>query len=249
MMLAYLAWTLAILGYIDQARSRLNEALTEARRLGHAHTLADVLLSASTVESIIGSPQMQRYAEELQALSIERGLPLNLGWATAYRGASLTALGQGQEGLSLITRGMAGIRATGAVTGTPNLLMMLAGAHARLGNTVDGLNCLAETARIIETTDERYSEAELHRLRGDLLNATEDPSAAERSYHQALAVAKLQSAKLFELRASISLAGLWCKQGRLGEARNLLAPIYGWFNEGFEAPDLKQAMALLDSLH
>ena len=89
----------------------------------------------------------------------------------------------------------------------------------------------------------------MHRLRGDLLNATGDPSAAERSYHQALAVAKLQSAKLFELRASISLARLWCKQDKRGEARNLLAPIYGWFTEGFDAPDLKEAKALLDSLH
>ena len=249
MMLAYLAWTLALLGHIDQARSRLNEALSEARRLRHAHTLADVLLSASSVESITGSPQMQRHAEELLALSTERGFPLNLGWATAYRGASLIALGQGQEGLSLITRGMAGIRATGAVTGTPDLLMMLAGAYARLGKPVDGLNCLAEAAQIIRTTDELYREAELHRLRGDLLIATGDPSAAEQSYHEALAVAKLQSAKLFELRASISLARLWCKQDRRGEARNILTPIYGWFTEGFDAPDLKEAKALLDSLH
>jgi class 3 adenylate cyclase/tetratricopeptide (TPR) repeat protein len=248
-MLAYLAWTLAVLGYVDQARSRLNEALSEARRLRHAHTLADVLLSAYPVERITGSPQMQRHAEELLALSTERGLPLNLGWATAYRGASLTALGQGQEGLSLITQGMAGIRATGAVTGVPSLLMMFAGAYATFGKPVDGLNCLAEAAQIIETTDERYSEAELHRLRGDLLNTTGDPSAAEQSYHQALAVAKLQNAKLFELRASISLARLWCKQDRRGEARNLLAPIYGWFTEGFDAPDLKEAKALLASLH
>jgi predicted ATPase len=85
----------------------------------------------------------------------------------------------------------------------------------------------SKVGRIIETTEERNGEAELHRLRGDLLNATGDPSAAERSYHQALAVAKLQSAKLFELQASISLARLWCKQDRRGEARDLLAPIYG----------------------
>jgi predicted ATPase len=192
---------------------------------------------------------MQGHAEELLALSTEHGLPLNLGWATAFRGASLTALGQAQEGLSLIMGGMAGIRTTGAVTGTPNLLMMLAGAYARLGKPVDGLNCLSEAAQIIETTDERYSEAELHRLRGDLLNATGDQSAAERSYHQALAVAKQQSAKLFELRASISLARLWRNQDRRGEARNLLAPIYGWFTEGFDAPDLNEAKALLEELH
>jgi predicted ATPase len=85
----------------------------------------------------------------------------------------------------------------------------------------------------------------LHRLRGDLLNATGDPSAAERSYLQALAVAKLQTAKLLELQASLSLARLWCKQNRRGEARDLLAPIYGWFTEGFDMLDLKEAKALL----
>ena len=88
----------------------------------------------------------------------------------------------------------------------------------------------------------------MHRLRGDLLNATGDPSAAERSYHQALAVAKLQSAKPLELRASISLARLWCKQDRRGEARDLLAPIYGWFTEGFDTLYLKEAKALLEEL-
>ena len=91
--------------------------------------------------------------------------------------------------------------------------MLLARAHAILGQPVDGLNCLVEAAQIIETTDERQLEAMLHLVRGDLLNATGDPSAAERSYNQALAVAMRQRAKLFELRASINLARLWCKQG------------------------------------
>ena len=119
MTLAYLAWTLAILGYIDQARSRLHEALSEARRLGHVHTLADVLLSACAVESIIGSPHLQTRAEEMLALSNERGLPLNSGWATAYRGASLAAPEQSEEGMSLITSGMARIRGTGSHYGRP----------------------------------------------------------------------------------------------------------------------------------
>jgi predicted ATPase len=191
---------------------------------------------------------MRRHAEELLAFSTERDLALYLAWATVYRGVLLTALGQGQNGLSQITRGMAGIRAIGAVAGMPAALMMLAWAHARLGQPVDGLNCLAEAAQIIEATDEREPEASLHLLRGVLLNATSDPSAAERSYRQAIAVAKFQSAKFLELRASINLARLWCEQGRRGEARNLLAPIYGWFTEGFDTLDLKQAKALLDEL-
>jgi predicted ATPase len=161
----------------------------------------------------------------------------------------LTALGHGQEGLSLITSGMAGIRATGAVSGTPGALTALARAYAMVGQLADGLNCLAEAAQIIETTDARRNEAVLHLVRGVLLNATGDPSAAERSYHQAIAVAKLQSAKLLELRASIGLARLWYQQDRRGEARDLLAPIYGWFTEGFDTLYLKEAKALLDELH
>jgi tetratricopeptide (TPR) repeat protein len=247
-LLAYLARTLAYLGYIDQARSRLNEALSEARQLRHAQTLAEVLVVASTVDLKTGSPELQRHVEELLALSAEHGLPFYLGWATAFRGMSLTALGQGQEGLSLITRGIAGMRATGAVSGTSAALVALARAYAMVGQPADGLNCLAEAARIIETTEERYGEAALYQVRGDLLNATGDPFAAEQCYHQALAIAKLQSAKLSELQASISLARLWCQQDRRGEARDLLAPIYGWFTEGFDTLYLKQAKALLEEL-
>ena len=249
MLPASLGMTLARLGYIDRARSRLNDALLEARQLRHAQTLAEVLSIESTIDLITGSPEMQRHAEELLALSAEHGLPFYLAWATALRGMSLAALGQGQEGLSLITGGIAGMRATGSVSGTPGALVMLARAYAMVGQPADGLNCLAEAARIIETTEERMGEAALHRVRGDLLNATGDPSAAERSYQQALAVAKLQSAKLSELQASISVARLWSKQDRRGEARDPLAPIYGWFTEGFDTLSLKEAKALLDELH
>jgi tetratricopeptide (TPR) repeat protein len=246
--LSSLARTLAYLGYIDQARSRLNEALSEARHLRHVHTLAEVLITGCVVEGIVRSPEMQRHAEELLALSTEHGLPFFSAWATVWRGLSLIELGQGQEGLSQITRGIEGMRATGAATHS-GALVMLALAHAILGRPVDGLNCLAEAAQIMETTGERQSEATLHLLRGALLNATGDLSAAERSYHQAIAVAKLQSAKFFELRASINLARLWCKQDRRGEARDVLVPIYGWFTEGFDARDLKEAKALLKELN
>ena len=117
-----------------------------------------------------------------------------------------------------------------------------------LGQPGEGLNCLVEAAQIIETTDERYHEAELQRLRGDLLGMIGDLSVAERSYDHAIAVARSQSAKLLELRASTSLARLWRDQGKRADARDLLGPIYGWFTEGFGAPDLKDAKALLDEL-
>jgi len=248
-MLACLAVTLAHLGYIDQSRLRLEEALTETRRLRHAQTLAVVLIFANWTGWITRSPELGRYAEELLAISTEHRLPFHFGWATAFHGASLTALGQAHEGLTLVTQGLEALRATGTVMNTSIVLIKLAEAYTMVGQPSDGLNCLAEATQIIETTDERCYEAELHRLRGDLLNATCDPSAAERSYHQALAVAKLQTAKLFELQASLSLARLWCKQKRRGEARDLLAPIYGWFTEGFDALDLKEVKLLLEVLH
>jgi tetratricopeptide (TPR) repeat protein len=126
--------------------------------------------------------------------------------------------------------------------------MSVAEAHAMLGQPGEGLNWLAEAAQIIEATEERLDEAELHRLRGHLLNATGDRSAAERSYRQALAVAELQSAKLLQLRASVSLARLWRDQGEPTDAKALLASIYNWFTEGFDAPDLVEAKALLGEL-
>ena len=247
-MLAALAVTLAYLGYVDQAGLRLNEALSEARRLRQALTLAEVLSAATWIEWITCSPERQRHAEELLALSTEHGLPLFLGRATAFRGWSLTALGRAQEGLTLLTQGLVTYRATGSVTHTPYLLMWLAEAYARLGQAVEGLKCLTEAARIIEMTEERNGEAELHRLGGDLLNVAGDLSGAERKYHQALAVARRQSAKLLELRASISLARLWSSQGKRGVARDLLASIYDWFTEGFGTPVLQGAKALLDVL-
>ena len=247
-MVAYLAVTLAYLGYIDQARSRMNEALSEARRLGHAHTWIHVLGFAGWLDWLTGSSELRLRSDEVLALSTEHGFPLWLGYATAFHGLSLTGLGQARDGLALLTQGLAAVRAAGSVANTPSLLIFLAAAHAMLGQPDAGLNSLAEAAQIIEATEERNAEAELHRVRGDLLNATGDRSAADRAYHQALAVAERQSAKLWQLRAATSLARLWRDQGKRDEARDLLAPVYGWFTEGFGTPVLEEAKALLAEL-
>jgi predicted ATPase len=142
---------------------------------------------------------------------------------------------------------LAAYRATGAII-DPHALVLLAEAYAKVGRPVEGLNYLNEAAQIIETTDERNSEADLHRLRGDLLNAVGDRAAAEQSYRHVHAVAKRQSARTVELRAATSLARLWRDQGKYTEARDLLGPIYGWFTEGFDTPVLQDAKALLDEL-
>jgi hypothetical protein len=147
LMLADLAVTLAYLGYIDQARSRLNEALSEARRIRHAETLAEVLLRANWIAAITGSPEMQRQAEELLTVSTEYGFPMFLGWAKAFHGKSLTALGQAHKGLTLLTQGLEAVRATGTVTNMSLGFMWLAEACAIVGRPADGLNCLAEARR------------------------------------------------------------------------------------------------------
>ena len=145
-------------------------------------------------------------------------------------------------------QGLSVIRATGELSSVPWLLILLAEAHAKLGQSAEALNSLAEAAQLIERTDERCAEAELHRLRGDLLNATGDRGAAEENYQRALGVARRQSARTFELRAATSLAQLWRDQGKCREARDLLAPVYNWFTEGFDTPVLQEAKTLLEML-
>jgi class 3 adenylate cyclase/tetratricopeptide (TPR) repeat protein len=247
MMLSMLALTLACLGYIDQARSKINEALSEARRLRHALTLAHVLSYANMLDWATCLPMA--YTEEFLALTSEHDFPSYRVWALAYRGRLLIALRQPQEGLALITQGLAELRGSDGILLMQVLYTWLAEGHALLGQTAEQRNCLVEAARIVETTDERIFEAELsYRVPGDLLNAADDQSAAEWHYRQAILVAERQSARLFQLRASTSLARLWRDQGKRVEAYDLLAPIYGWFTEGFDAPDLKEAKALLDEL-
>jgi predicted ATPase len=160
----------------------------------------------------------------------------------------LTALGQAQDGLALLARGLSVLRGAGAVVHTPRALCFLAEAHAKVGHLQEGQKCLVEAAQLVEMTQERSGESELHRLRGDMMNARGDQAAAEQNYHRALAVAERQGAKTLGLRAATTLARLWRDQGKCTEARDLLVPTYGWFTEGFDTPVLRDAGALLDQL-
>jgi len=130
----------------------------------------------------------------------------------------------------------------------PFYLMLLAETYGNANEPKEGLKQLAEAAEVVETTEERWAEAEMHRLRGTLLLSMREQAAAESSFYQALTVAKHQNAKFWELRAATSLARLWRDQGKRTEARNLLAPTHGWFTEGFDTPVLQDAKALLDEL-
>ena len=247
--LGHLALTLALLGHLDQGRARVDEALSEARRLDHPFTVAFVLSKVCAVEAAAGLPHdARRHAEELEALSNEHGFPLWLGLGLVHHGQSLTALGQAQDGLAVLARGLSVLRAAGAVVHTPLALCFLAEAHTKVGHLQEGQNCLVEAAQLIETTDERSSEVELHRLRGDLMNARGDQAAAEQNYHRAIAVAQRQSTNTLGLRAATSLARLWRDQGKCTEAHDLLALVYGSFTEGFDTAVLRDAKALLDRL-
>jgi class 3 adenylate cyclase/tetratricopeptide (TPR) repeat protein len=248
-MLVQSGLTLAHLGYLDQAQGLVTKALAEARRLDHAYTLAFVLGIGSWAQWPARSAQTaQRQARELTAVANERGFPFWAAWGTVHHGWSLTELGQAEEGRNLLAEGFSVLHSTGQLHSFPWIHILLAEADAKLGQPAEGLSHLADAMRLIEMTDERIAEAEAHRLRGDLLNVTGDQLAAEESYQRALAVARGQSARTPELHVATSLARLWRDQGKHTAARDLLAPIYGWFTEGFDTPVLREAKALLDAL-
>ncbi len=247
--LAFLALNLSQLGYIDQARARLDAALAAARQSGRVYPVAQALSLACWVERVINSSAaVQRHADEAIALSDEHGFPHWLGWGLIHNGWSRAALGQAQEGLALLSKGLEAVQQTGSIASTPYALALRAETYAKLGKPTEGLKCLEQAAEMIEVTDERYAEADVHRLRGDLLVLNCDHPAAEGSYREALAVARRQGGKVLELKAAVGLARLWRDQGGCREAHDLLAPVYGWFTDGFDTPVLKEAKALLEQL-
>ncbi len=204
MMLAYLAWTLAISGHLDQAQARLNEALSEARQRKHAHTLADVLLSAGTIDGMIGAGEMPRYGEELMTLASEaRAAAGTLAWAHVYRGASLAGSGHAPEGVPLIAQGLAGLRATGAVQAS-RALLMVSGGGPWPGRTAARRAERPSRSHRDHRQDRRaLHEGELCIARAAICSmpaAIRLPPTA--SYRQAIAVAAEQGAKLFELPGS-----------------------------------------------
>jgi predicted ATPase len=244
--LIFLSCALSCLGHLDQSRLRRDEALVKARQRAHANTLALVLSMAWFHDASVQSEPalLLERAEELQAHCAEHGFPYFAAISGVYRGSALSALGSVDEGLTLLTEGLDAYRATGALVSVPHFLQLLADCYRRAGQPKEGLKYLDEAARQIEATE----EAEMHRLRGELLIAVGDPVAAEASFRQAIAIARKQNAKLWELRAATSLTRLWRDRGKRDEARDLLAPVYGWFTEGFDTLDLKEAKALLDEL-
>src|SRR5215831_9607443 len=158
--------------------------------------------------------------------------------------------GQWEQGIVQIQQGLVAQQTVGAQIARPHFLAMLTEAHAAAGQAEAGLDVLAEALALVDRTEERYWEAELCRLKGELLlqQIVPDAPQAEACFQQALAIARRQQAKSWELRTAISLARLWQQQGKRAGAHQLLAELYGWFTEGFDTPDLQEAKALLEAL-
>jgi DNA-binding SARP family transcriptional activator/predicted ATPase len=246
--LAFSSWVLWPLGYPEQALAKSEAALALARQLGFPHTLAASLFFAAMVNRFRGERDLaQERAEAAIALGREHGLPHWTLFGAIVRGWALAMQGRFEDGIAAIREGLAIQQAAGARIVRPSFLGMLAEAHAAAGQIEAGLGVLAEALALVEQTGERYQEAELHRLRGALLlePSVADASEAEAAFEQALIVARWQQAKSWELRAATSLARLWTRQGKNAAACGVLAPVYGWFREGFDRPDLLAARALL----
>ena len=265
--LSYASWAFWFLGYPDQSLKRIRAALTLAQDLSHPFSLAYALGPATSLHQFRREIQAaQKQADSLISLSTEQGFALRLAWGTILRGWALAKQGQEEEGIAQIYQGLAAYRATGAEAGQPCFLAQLAEICGKTRQTAEGLAALAEALAKVNKTGERYYEAELYRLKGELTlqqfkvqgskfkvadprPLTPDPQAeAEACFLKAIEIAQRQQAKSLELRAATSLARLWQSQGKRAEAHNLLADVYNWFTEGFDTKDLQEAKALLEEL-
>ena len=189
-------------------------------------------------------------ADELIALAAEKGSALWKALGMTNQGWLFALTGNTRKAVSTITSGIAASRSTGTTLFIPSWLSLLAKAHADLGQFDDAWRCIEESITAVETTGERWCEAEVNRVAGEiaLLSTEPEKAKAEEYFNRALEVARKQQAKSWELRAAMSMARLWRDLGKRDEARELLAPVYGWFTEGFDTLDLKEAKALLDEL-
>ena len=249
--LCYRALALLLLGYPDTALTDADRAVKNARDIGQAATLMFALLHAWLANFQCGNyDAVNALADELFALADEKS---SLFWKAAgmlARGFAFALNGRASEAVQTITTGIAAWRATGSTLWLSLYFSQLASAYADLGQFEEAWRCIGEAISTIATTKERWFEAEVHRVAGEIALKSPQPDAAkaETYFERALSVARQQQAKFWELRASMSLARLWRGQGKVQQARELLAPVYGWFTEGFDTRDLKEAKALLEEL-
>jgi predicted ATPase len=249
--LSYLGQTLLFLGYPDQGFNRSYEALSLARAMSNAHSLAFAQNFVSSIHLYRReSDAAQKVAQDLIALSLEQGTRMWLAHANAVRGFAIAAQGHQQDGIAQVQQALAAYRATRTELGMPEFLCLLGEACMHADRVDDGLAALNEAQRTADRQREHNWDAEINRVRGELLLRRGNSNVAEAmiSFEKAIEMARRQSGKLLELRATASQARLLAKQNRLHEASTMLADIYNWFTEGFDTADLKDAKALLDDL-
>jgi predicted ATPase len=249
--LTYAARVLWVLGYPEQALTQSLRAVACARECAGPYTLAHTLYFAAALCQFRRDTHLaHEWLDALMGLDAEQGFPLYAACGTVLRGWLRVAAGQGAEGIAQMRQGLTALQAMRVGASWPYMLALLAEAYGKMGQGEAGLRVLADALAAVQSTGERFYEAEIYRLQGALLlqRAVPDTLQAERCLQHALEIVRGQQAKSFELRAALSLSQLWQQQGKRAEAHALLAPIYGWFTEGFDTADLQEAKALLEEL-
>jgi predicted ATPase len=242
----FVSWPLWVRGYPEQALCKADEALTLAQALANPFVRSHALVHVAWLHQYRREiPAMRERVEAAMALASEHAYIQQWAWGMILHGWAVT---DRTAGITQMRQGLDTLLAIGTVSWRPYLLALFAEVHAALGRLAEGLHILDEALGLVEKTGGRLYEAELYRHRGELLlkQSVSDEQQAETCFRQALDVARRQQAKSWELRAAMSLSRLWQQQGKRDEARELIAPIYGWFTEGFDTADLQEAKALLD---
>jgi predicted ATPase len=249
--LSFRAWALWFLGYPKAALVDADHALKYAREIGQAATVMVALHHAAFTHIHCGNyGAANAEAGELVALTDEKGARQWKAGGMLARAWLFAVTGKTSDAVQMLTSGITAWRSTGSTVFMPWFLSLLARAYAGLSQFDDAWHFIGEAMTAIETTKEKWCEAEVHRVAGEiaLLSQEPDTAKAEAYFERALSVARQQQAKSWELRAAMSMARLWRDQGKRKEARDLLAPVYDWFTEGFDTRDLKEAKALLEEL-
>ena len=247
--LAYRAMTLWLLGYPMAALSDVDQAIHDARKMEQPASLIIVLVLSGVTFILCGDEASARaQCDEAIALAHEKSTEFWKQFGLLNKGCVLATVGETDDAIRTLTAGLTALQATGETIWRPRYLSNLTRAYADAGQLDDAWRCISEAFAAMEKTKERWFEAEIHRMAGEiaLLSPEPDAAKAEAYFESALAVARQQQAKSWELRAAMSMARLWRDQGKRDKARELLAPVYGWFTEGFDTLDLKEAKALLE---
>jgi len=246
--LAFLGRVLWHLGYPEQALRCSERAVAIAEQAVHPFSLSMALSWTAALHQLRGEAGPTReVAERDLALATEQIFPFFAAHAMVLRGWALVEEGRCEEGVARLREGVDAYRATGANVESPHWLTLLAEGCGKAGRTEEALDILRQGLAEVERIGIRYHEAEMHRLEGELRLGF-DEERSEVCFRRAIGIARAQQAKSWELRAALSLARLWQRQGKSDQARELLAPIHGWFTEGFELPDLAAAQSLLAEL-